>query len=455
MKDRSEINEVGAVLTLEPNGFHDSQGRFMYFRGVNVAANSKYPPFIPFEEVSWWDRLVSWGFNLVRLTLFWEAIEPQPGIYDSSYLDKVGQMVDQASSRGMYILLDMHQDLYSRWLHGDGAPDWSFPESVNPKNNDGFGGRFWGCAYTLSRDVRACFTNFFESAQLREHYRNAWAEVAKRVKDNRYILGYDIMNEPSCGNIANHDGHFENNFLKPFYEETIACIRQVNPGAVGFVEPHILDLYTSKLKPFNMDRLVYAPHFYNPVSNTLWFDPLPEDVSFSILLSIHEEKAKYLGMPLFIGEFGSPWKMQPFYARDMAVNDAMEVLEKNFVNSAYWDYSVKDVDAWNEEDYSLIDKIGSPRGLGVNVRPYVRNLRGIPLYQSFDRVTGIYSLKFKSEPGAPPTVIYVPETIQYPDGFRVCVSDGFEEYRKDSGVLLYYPSYDCRHSITIEPKVSW
>ena len=62
----------------------------------------------------------------------------------------------------MYTLLDMHQDLYSRWLHGDGAPAWAFPADVNPENNDGFGGRFWGCAYTLSRDVRLCFTNFFE-----------------------------------------------------------------------------------------------------------------------------------------------------------------------------------------------------------------------------------------------------------------------------------------------------
>lgn len=452
MRDCCEIDRGEATLTLEKDGFHDPQGRLMYFRGVNIAANSKYPPFIPFEDQRWWDLLASWGFNMARLTLFWEAIEPQPGIYGRSYLDKVEQMVDQASARGIYILLDMHQDLYSRWLHGDGAPDWAFPAGVNPENNDGFGGRFWGCAYTLSRDVRACFTNFFESGQLREHYRNALVEVAKRVKDKPNILGYDIMNEPSCGNIQNYDGHFENNFLKPLYEETIAAVRQVHPGAVGFVEPHIIDTYTSKLTPFKVDRLVYAPHLYNFVSNTLLFDPIPEDVPFSILLLIHQEKAKYLRMPLFVGEFGSPWRLQPFYARDMAVNDALEVLENNFVSCSYWDYSVEDVDAWNEEDYSLIDKTGNPRGIGVNVRPYVRSLRGIPLHQSFDRTSRVYSLRFKSEPGVPPSVIYVPEAIQYPDGFRVCVSDGYEEYHRDSGVVLYYPSFDCHHSITIEPE---
>ena len=91
MKDRSEIDKENVMLTLEPDGFHDTQGRLIYFRGINIAANAKYPPFIPFEDTRWWDLLASWGFNMVRLTLFWEAIEPQPGIYDRSYLDKVEQ----------------------------------------------------------------------------------------------------------------------------------------------------------------------------------------------------------------------------------------------------------------------------------------------------------------------------------------------------------------------------
>ena len=82
----------------------------------------------------------------------------------------------------------------------------------------------------------------------------------------------------------------------------------------------------------------------------------------------------------------------------MAVNDALEELEKSFVSNAYRDFSLKDVEIWNEEDYSLIDKRDNPRGLIVNMRPYVRNLRGYPLCQSFDRTTKTYSLPFKSEP---------------------------------------------------------
>lgn len=452
MKARSKLQLEDPLLCLEPDGFHDPQGRLVQFRGVNIAGNAKLPPFIPFAETRWWDLLASWGFNMVRLTIFWEAIEPQPGLYDRSYLENIKKMVDRASRRGMYILLDMHQDLYSRWLHGDGAPAWAFPDSVDPENNDSFGGHFWSLAYTISSEVRACFTNFFESSELKGHYKKAWIEVAKIVRGSPYILGYDIMNEPSCGDIPNYEGQFENKFLKPFYEDVMAAIRQIHPDAVGFVEPHFSDMYASKLTPFNTTNLIYAPHLYDSFSNILLLDPLLENLSFDLLLTIHQKKAKYLHMPLFVGEFGSPWGLRPFYARNSAVGGALKAMEENFISNAYWDFSVKDVDIWNKEDYSLIDKLGAPRGLDVNVRPYVRRLRGSPVLQSFDQVTKKYILRFKSEPGMPSTVIYVPEPVQYPNGFQISISDGYKEYIPENGELLYSPSYDGYHDIIIKPR---
>lgn len=453
MKAHSNSQLEDPKLCLEPDGFHDSDGRLMQFRGVNVAGNAKLPPFIPFYESRWWDLLASWGFNMIRLTIFWEAIEPEPYLYDRSYIGNIKKMVDQASQRGIYVLLDMHQDLYSRQLHGDGAPAWTFPESVNPENNDSFGGQFWSLAYAFSNDVRACFANFFESSEIKEHYKNAWLEVVKRVHGNPYVLGYDIMNEPSCGDIPNFSGQFENKFLKSFYEDMISAIRQVHPKAIGFVEPSFSDMYTSKLTPFSVENMIYAPHMYNSISNTLQFDPLPNDLFFDLMLMIQQEKAKYLRMPIFIGEFGSPWGMQPFYSRDLVVDSALEAMEENFVSNAYWDFSIKDVNIWNGEDFSLIDKNGKPRGLDVNVRPYVRCLRGSPICQRFDRFAKKYALRFKSEPGMPPTAIYIPESIHYPRGFQIYLSDGYREYSPQSGELLYFPSYDGYHEIFIKPRV--
>lgn len=422
----------------------------MCFRGVNIAGNAKLPPFLPFQDSMWWDLLASWGYNMVRLTLFWEAVEPEPDVHDHHYLDKVKEMVNEASARGIYTLLDMHQDLYSRQLCGDGAPAWSFPDHVNPKKNDAFGGQLWGAAYILSNDVRDCFTNFFKSSKMREHYKNAWLEVAKKVGDSPYILGYDIMNEPSCGNIPNSEGSFENGYLKPFYQEMISAIREVRPMAVGFVEPHVLDMYTSKLEPFDLQGLVYAPHLYNPLSVTLRFNPLPEEMLFRVLLLSHQEKAKALGLPLFIGEFGAPWTMQPPYSRNMAVNDALEKLEGGYVDCAYWDFSVKDVACWNEEDFSLINEMGELRGIEVNCRPFISRLRGVPIFQHFDPSERRYIARFRSEPGLPPTVISVPEH-QYPEGFRLCLSDGWAEHHEEQGELWYYPGYEGCHHLAMKP----
>lgn len=439
-------------LTLEEDGFHDCRGRLVYFRGVNASGNAKLPPFIPFEDPYWWDLLASWGFNVVRLTVIWEAIEPEPGVYDQVYLDKIETLVDEASKRGIYVLMDMHQDLYSRWLGGDGAPYWAFPPEVDPYDNNGFGGQFWGLAYFFSSDIKACFTHFFQSQELQEHYTNAWLEVVKRVQDNPYVLGYDIMNEPSSGNIPNGSGEFENGYLKPFYEMVITAIREIHPDAVGFVEPYLTDMYTSKLTPFNIDGLVYAPHMYNPISNLLRINLFPDILLFRFLIQPVMGKAEELGLPIFMGEFGAPWTMVPFYARNMSVNNSYQVFEENFLSNAYWDYSVQDVDIWNDEDFSLIDHEGNPRGLEVNARPYVQRLNGTPLTQSFCRFSKVYKASFTGDAGRPPTVIYIPEAIQYPGGFHVEVSDGRTRYRESTGELLYFPDCSGEHHITIRPN---
>jgi len=441
-------NERGTLI-LQKDGFCDAEGRRVYFRGVNAGANAKLPPFLPFQDPHWWDVLDSWGYNMVRFTVFWEAIEPEPGVYDQRYLDQVEQLVNEASKRGIYVLLDMHQDQFSRHLKGDGAPYWALPENVDPHDNSGIAGHTWFAAYFISSDVRTSFSNFFKSEDLKNHYYNSWKEVAKRVNQSPNILGYDIMNEPFGGEIPNDQGQFENCFLKPFYGEAISAIREVDPDAVGFVEPSIIDLYSSRLSPLGDDRLIYAPHIYRSLSWRAVLNLDNKDASFDSIVDIHEKKAEDLGIPLFIGEFGIPWDTNPLWGRDRQVNEAMAALEEGFISNAYWDFSTENGSAWNEEDYSIIDDDGRPRGLQVNVRPYVRRLGGTPMHQSFDPESKDYSLVFAGSAGNAPTIIYIPEKVHYPEGFMACISDGSIEYNKGKGELCYQPSRTGCHYVNI------
>ena len=351
---------------------YDAQGRIAYFRGVNISGNAKVAPdHLPFQpnETQWWDYLKAWGFNLVRFTVFWEGIEPVKGQFDRIYLRKVKRLLEEAGKRGIYAIVDMHQDLYSRWLHGDGAPAWAVSEAgVSPYNNFSFGGQFWGLANVLSWDVVKCFTNFWRSGDLKLHFKRALAEVARQLKDNPHVLGYDVCNEPNNGQNVNTKGEFENGLLAPFYEDVLKEIRKVDPDLLGFVEPSSIDMHSSKFNgsTFEMDGLVYAPHNYDFTSNTLRFQILPSSQLYKQNHASDRAKARQLGIPLLIGEFGAPWGMKPAGTHDRMLDDIYKVLESGFTSNALWDYSVRDVAAWNEEDYSLIDQNGRPRGLNVN-----------------------------------------------------------------------------------------
>ena len=56
------------------------------------------------------------GFNVVRLVLNWSQLEPTAGTYSATYLNRVAQVVGWAREQGIYVILDMHQDQYSRYI---------------------------------------------------------------------------------------------------------------------------------------------------------------------------------------------------------------------------------------------------------------------------------------------------------------------------------------------------
>ena len=54
----------------------------------------------------------------------WESVERLPGLYNSTYLDLIDSLITRLGSRGIYTLLDAHQDILARRLCGEGIPDF-------------------------------------------------------------------------------------------------------------------------------------------------------------------------------------------------------------------------------------------------------------------------------------------------------------------------------------------
>jgi hypothetical protein len=63
------------------------------------------------------------GPDVLRLLTTWEAIEHAgPGQYDEEYLTYLRAIVEKAAEYDIACFIDPHQDVWSRWTGGDGAP---------------------------------------------------------------------------------------------------------------------------------------------------------------------------------------------------------------------------------------------------------------------------------------------------------------------------------------------
>ena len=54
----------------------------------------------------------------------WEAVERTEGKYDKEYLNNIETLINKLGKAGIYTLVDMHQDAFSRLSCGEGFPDY-------------------------------------------------------------------------------------------------------------------------------------------------------------------------------------------------------------------------------------------------------------------------------------------------------------------------------------------
>ena len=182
----------------------DPWGRAVTLRGVNVGL--KAAPLLAPHTAEDVRRLVErTGVNFVRLYFAWRAIEPRPLEYDAAYLDAAAAQVRTWAEAGVYVLVDLHQDLWGPPLAGHGAPEWA---------SFGLGERAprllpgdvaWQLRYVDPR----CYESFealwsdrvvpASGLGLQEHYARAWQQLARRVAGVERVVGYDPMNEPFMG----------------------------------------------------------------------------------------------------------------------------------------------------------------------------------------------------------------------------------------------------------------
>lgn len=138
----------------------DSHNRAILLRGINLDGGGKAPIQFPstFEQATdeFYDadnvsfvnrpftledapvhlqRIKNFGFNTIRYLFTWEALEHAgPGKYDNDFIDFSIKLLNLIDSYGFYVFLDPHQDTWSRFSGGSGAPLWTlYAMGLNPR----------------------------------------------------------------------------------------------------------------------------------------------------------------------------------------------------------------------------------------------------------------------------------------------------------------------------------
>lgn len=115
------------------------------------------------------------GMNCIRLPFWYRNVVDENGEFYGNWSERIDWFVEEAAKRQMYVILDMH-----------GAPG-----SQNGSDHSAKDGK----------DKKEEASEFFfgdKAEKNQELYYKIWEKIAEHYKDNPWVAGYDLLNEPYC-----------------------------------------------------------------------------------------------------------------------------------------------------------------------------------------------------------------------------------------------------------------
>ncbi len=441
------VNGVGFVLK--------NDGRTIIFHGVNEM--NKSPPSYEPSKIGFNQTQAQFiqqhGFNLVRLGVFWAAIQPtaaktgQAPAYDDNYLNNIKQTIITLANQGIYTFIDFHQDAYSNQLDstgrtvGLGEPTWTNTAPSGYKNV-GFPYNLWGGAYFLDRanpistNLDQNYTGFWSSSTLLSNYTAMVQHTVQVLKGTPGLIGYEIMNEPfpgmnwrNCASafdslgiptaFANGCAVFEQSGqpLATLYQQVIPVINRTDPDALVLFEPVVFVDYGSpiKLPTFTGSNLVLSYHNYDTNDTTAPFS------------SAATYAAAAGGLPQIMSEFGG-------VNGPITVSDIAEQADTTAQSWTYWAYSNNPIykfvpGAPDPTKQGIVMNMNEPLDTPGNVntdrlniltRPYPQIISGHSFTFAYDRLTHAFTMSYTTGMNdlQRSTQIFLPQAI-YGTNYKV------------------------------------
>ena len=265
MGDPSRQQQSQLAIQISGDTFRDASSRQLLLHGINVAGDSKLPsspnlpshlhehfwdgdnvsfinrPFALSDADTHFSRLRRWGYNTMRYIFTWEAIEHAgPKKYDEEWINFTISVLRKAGEHGFYVYMDPHQDVWSRFSGGSGAPMWTiYACGLDPKmfavteaalvhnvqeKPEDFPKMIWSTNYTrlANQTIWTMFNAGRDFAPkciidgkniqdyLMEHYLGAVGHLCKRIceaggLEDEIVIGWESYNEMNKGLIGHPD----------------------------------------------------------------------------------------------------------------------------------------------------------------------------------------------------------------------------------------------------------
>jgi len=229
--------------------------------------------------------LKSLGMNSIRIPFNYKLFTNEDYLGENNPnrgFELLDRLIGWCKQEGIYVILDMHC-----------APGGQTGDNID----DGYGYPF-----------------LFKSEACRQQTKQIWTRIAEHYKNERMIIGYDLLNEP----IAHYfKGDSLNQYLEPLYKEITRAIRTVDKN-------HIMILggaqWDSNMKMFGRpfdSKIIYTFHKY-------WTKTTPDVIQEYI-----DYRNKY-NVPIYCGETGEN--------KDEWVHDFRVLLDQNNIGWHYWPY---------------------------------------------------------------------------------------------------------------------
>lgn len=242
------------------------------------------------------DSLKAWGFNSVRLPMHYNLytlpIEDEPVPGENTWLEEGFERTDLllqwCAENEMYLILDMH-----------GAPGGQ-GKDANISDYDDSKPSLW------------------ESQANKDKMIALWKELADRYKDEPWIGGYDLINEPNWAFTgANQNGCDEttNTPLRELMVDITEAIREVDDNHIIIIEGNCWGNNYNGIFPLWDDNMVVSFHKYWN-SNTL-----------GAIQGIINHRTNN-NVPIWLGETGEN--------SNVWFRDAIKLIEDNNIGWAWW-----------------------------------------------------------------------------------------------------------------------